>query len=376
MVEKKRPQVQFNKAPQEVLRDRRQRDAQEHMNRLKQPRQPYGGAPPVSVPPLNAEPLQTGGTMADQAAILRDPMSPLSPAYSPELSMMSKNEPPGAPRMSPGGGVEEGGPFSLVGEDAMQQPGFRPGIGSMYRGNQPGLKPGPPPGSQPGGQDGYKPQLSEETRESMRTLAEFHAAAERQQVMDQDGVAAPQKETKEKQAAKLESQMDSDSDILKSLQDSLDDPAQWNLLNNPKRRKDIEARISAMDITDVILHGEVRQVVPIVPDKLEVTYRSVSADEDLAVKQMMFGESGGDRYLMDKYTIMQIALAIVSINGEELPTHLNDKKKFDETKFMAKLDKITRFPVQFMADLGIQYLWFDERVRQLFLGGTDELKNS
>lgn len=372
MKEKKKPQVQFNKAPQEILRDRRQRSAQEHMNRLKQPRQPLGGAPPVKVPPLNAEPLEMGGTMADQAEILRDPKSPLSPAYSPELAMMSRNEPPGAPRMSPGGGVDDGGPFSLVGEDAQQQPGFRPGIGSMYRGNQPGLKANAPAGTQ----DGYKPQISEDTRESIRTLAEFHAAAEKQQAVDMDSVADPQKETREKQAAQLESQIDGDSDILKDLQEALDDPTQWNLLNNPKRRKEIEARTPKMDITDVILYGEVRQTVPVVPDQLNVTYRSVSADEDLAVKQLMFGESGGDRYLMDKYTIMQINLALVAINGEELPPHLNDNKKFDETLFLAKLDKVTRFPVQFIADLGIQYLWFDERVRRLFLGGTDELKNS
>lgn len=371
MTEKKRSQVQFNKAPQEILRDRRQRGAQEHMNRLKQPRQVHGGAPPVRVPPLNADPLEMGGTMADQAEILRDPKSPLSPAYSPELAMMSKKEPPGAPRMAPGGGVDDGGPFSLVGEDAPQQPGFRPGIGSMYRGNQPGLQSGAP-----SAQDGYKPQLSEETRESMRTLADFHAAAEKQQAMGASSAADPQKETREKQAAQLEKQIDGDADILQDLQEALDDPAQWNLLNNPKRRKEIEARTPKMEITDVILYGEVRQTVPVVPEQLEVTYRSVSADEDLAVKQLMFGESGGDRYLMDKYTIMQINLALVAINGEELPTHLNENKKFDEALFLAKLEKVTRFPVQFIADLGIQYLWFDERVRRLFLGGTDELKNS
>ena len=37
MVDKKKLQVQFNKVPQEVLRDRRQREAQERMDRLKQP---------------------------------------------------------------------------------------------------------------------------------------------------------------------------------------------------------------------------------------------------------------------------------------------------------------------------------------------------
>lgn len=360
--------VQFNKSTDEVLRDRRQREAQEQMNRMKQQRQPLGGAPPVKVPPLNAEPLKSGGSMAEQAEILRDPTSPLSPTYNPELALMAQQGgPPGAPRMAPGGKVQQvRGPFAPVEEDAPQQPGFRPGIGSMYQANQPALKAG----------DGFKPRISEETRQTMQTLAEFHAAAERQQHMAQEKAADPQRDEREKAAESLEKQIDKDADLFKELQDVLDDPAQWNLLNNPKRRKEIEGRLRAMDITDVILHGEVRQTVPIVPDKLEITYRSVSAEEDLAVKQMMFGESGGDRYLMDKYTIMQLTLAIVSINGEELPTHLNDKKKFDEKRFLDKLGKVTRFPVQLIADLGIQYLWFDERVRRLFLGGTDELKNS
>lgn len=367
---KKRTQVQFNKPPREVLHDRRQQDNKQQMDRLKQPRQPHGGAPPVKVPPLGAEPLKSGGSMADQAEVLRDPTSPLSPTYNPELAMMTKNgPPPGAPRMSPGGGVKEkGGPFSLVDEEATQQPGFRPGIGSMYQANQPGLQAEVP--------DGYKPKLSENTQESMRTLAEFHAAAERQQTMAKEGSSDPDKEVREKQAKQLENPLDGDSELFKEMQEMLDDPAQWNILNNPRRRKDIEGRLEPMDITDVILHGEVRQTVDIVPDKLSVVYRAVAAGEDLAVKQMMFGESGGDRYLMDKYTIMQLTLALVSINGDDLPTHLNDKKKFDESRFLTKFDKVTRFPVQLLADLGIQYLWFDERVRKLFLGGTDELKNS
>jgi hypothetical protein len=361
MADKTKNPVQFNKPPVEVLRDRRQKESQEQMDRLKRPRQPHGGAPPVKVPPLNAEPIARGGPMAAQADLLRDPTSPLSPAYSPELAMMSKQNPDGYP--------VAGGPFAMVDKDATEQPGFRPGIGSMYQGNQPSLKP-----NKTVSQDGYKPRLSEETQETMRALAEFHAAAERQQRMAQDKTDPNSK--MEETPTEVEKQIDDESDLFKELQEVLDDPAQWNILNNPKRRKEIEGRLSKMDITDVIMHGEIRQVVPILPDKLEVTYRSVSGDEDLSVKQMMFGESGGDRYLMDKYTIMQLTLALVSINGEELPTHLNDKKKFDETKYLAKFDKVSRFPVQLIADLGIQYLWFDERVRRLFIGGTDELKNS
>ena len=51
--------IHFNKTPEEVLRDRKQRQS----DKLKLPRVPLGGAPPVRIPPLNSEPIEKGGTM-------------------------------------------------------------------------------------------------------------------------------------------------------------------------------------------------------------------------------------------------------------------------------------------------------------------------
>jgi len=358
-------QIQFNKAPEEILRDRRQREldgrqqaAQEQMSRLKAPSQPLGGIPPVHIPPLDAEPIEGGGPMARQASTLRDPTNPISPFYSPELAMMASKQ------------KEEGaGPFSILPPDAQKQPGFVPGIGSMYTANQPKL--------QKREEAPYKPVLSEKTRESMEALAAFQSQVQQQQ---KTPVKEPVMEVDEKQqaTANLGKAVEQEgSKFQEELQDLLrDDPAQWNILNNPNRRKKIEERLGPMNITDIIIYGEIRQDVPIVPDKLIVTYRSVAGEEDLAIKQMMFGESGGDRYLMDKYTIMQLTLALVSINGDELPAHLDNKKKFEEEKFLKKFDAVVKFPIQLIADLGLQYLWFDERVRKLFLGSTEELKNT
>lgn len=366
----KKPSVQFNKTPQDVVRERQQKlqaekdaqqqEAQARMTEMKRQRQPHGGAPEVEIPPLNAQPIDGGGTMQEQAQILRDPTSPLSPAYNPQMAQMmsTPQSPPIVPRMAPGGQVHSapvGGPFAPLAPEVARQPGFRKGVGSMVQGNQPDIDP-----------SGYKPVISPETQHSMQALAVFQAEA--QKIQGQP----PATEASEK----LKEALDKDEDLYKELRDVLDDPAQWNLLNNPKRKKEIEARLEPLDITDVILHGEIRQTVPVVPGKLEPEFRSVSADEDLHVKQMMFGETGSDRYLMDKYTIMQLTLGLASLNGEELPTHLDEKKKFSEDKFLKKFEKIVRFPIQLIADLGVQYLWFDERVRALFLGGTEELKNT
>jgi len=223
----------------------------------------------------------------------------------------------------------------------------------MISGNQPAL-------------DGYKPNISDKTKESMQSLAAFQQQAQQQQ---------------ETGAARADvAAGTTDAEEMPSLQDELREIGitdyQWNALNNPERRKIIEDRLDPLDITDIILHGEVRQDVPIHLEKLTVQYRSVTGEEDLAVKRMMYTEEGGDRYMMDKYTLMQLALALVSINGQPLPAHLDNEQRFDEKMFVIKFEKVLRFPVQFLADLGIQYLWFDERVRHLFVGATEALKNT
>lgn len=364
--------VHFNKTPEEIIRDRRQKEldqnqseAQAQMARMKGVRQPLGGAPPVRIPPLNAEPIEGGGPMAQQAEILTDPTSPLSPAYDPNLAMMMHKAHAQSPKTD--------GPFSVLPPEAQHQPGFVKGIGSMYAANQPALKK-----QQHEAVDGYKPVLSEKTRASMEALAAFQTQAQHmQEEKADDALTTPEDKKRQDDVANLGKQVEkTNEDLYKDLQEMLDDPRQWNLLNNPQRRKEIEGRLVKMDITDIIVYGEIRQDVTIVPDKLTVTYRSVSGEEDLAVKQLMFGEHGGDKYLLDKYTIMQLSMALVAINGDELPTHLDEKKKWKEELFLRKYEKVIKFPIQFIADLGVQYLWFDERVRRLFLGSTEELKNT
>jgi len=359
MDKKDKTNIQFGKTPEEILRDRKKSPA----DNLKAPRQPLGGAPPVRIPPLDADPIAHGGTMDQQASVLQDPTSPLSPVYNPQLAMMKKAQQEEDPD----------GPFSVLSPDAPRQPGFTPGVGSMYTANQPRLKKqSPPPGGEP-----YRPVLSEASRASMEALAAFQQQAQRVQEKSIDD-PTPEEKKREDDAANMGKVLaKTETDMYDDLKDILGDSDQFNILNNPQRRKEIEGRLGALDITDVIVYGEIRQDVSVRPDnKLVVTYRSVSAEEDLAVKQMMFGESGGDRYLMDKYTIMQLTLALVSLNGEELPTHLDDRKKFNEEKFLKKFEKVIKFPIQFIADLGVQYLWFDERIRRLFVGSSDELKNT
>ena len=347
--------VQFNPPLTEVRRTMQkpvspeQQAAQDRMASIKAGARPVGGVPRVRIPPLDADPLPGGGSMSAQADALRDPTNPLSPAYSPELAAMASKE-----------RAIGQGPFDLLPDSATEDPGFIPGVGSRVSANQPNVRqPQPRPKDQ---------VLRPETVQDLEKLSALQKTAEQMQQSE------TQKE--EAQAAEVEKQLIEDAAKQAAELGSLMSEGDWNILNNPARRKEIESRLKPLKIEDILVYGEVRQEVPVIPDKCVFFFRSSSGAEDLAVKRMMFGEQGGDRYMLDKFSLMNLALGVVSINGMQLPSHLDDKKKFDEKLFLKKFDMLMRFPIQLLADMGVQYMWFDHRVRQLFTKSTEVLKNS
>lgn len=142
-------------------------------------------------------------------------------------------------------------------------------------------------------------------------------------------------------------------------------------LNNERRKKTIEGRCKPMNIVDLITQNEVIQVVPIVPGKFEPAYRSVSAAEDLEVKRMLYSiRRELPKYQMDAYSVMSLTLAIHAINGHPLPSHLDSNGDFDETLFRKKFTLVKKYPLQMIADLGVNYIWFDLRVKKLFTEDT------
>ncbi|CAB4131305.1 hypothetical protein UFOVP276_171 [uncultured Caudovirales phage] len=341
----------FSKPPVEVVKNMANRNLsseqqaqRDMMDQIKSGGRPVGGVPPVKIPPLDAEPLKGGGTMTSQAAPLSDPRNPLSPAYSPELAAMA---------------AKQGGPFSTLPEEAKQDPRFRAGVGSMIAENQPHLASPPAPSGE------RKPILREETQRDLEKLASFQQTAEniQQKALDE-------------QDKQVEEEIAKDSATYSAEINAILNDDDINLLNNPTRRKDVESRLSPLNIEDILVYGELRQEVPVVPGKTKYEFRSTTGEEDLAVKRMMFGETGGDRYMIDKFGLMNLALGLVAINGMALPSHLNDKKRFDETLFIRKYETLMKFPVQLLADMSVQYMWFDQRVRRLFVKSAEALKNS
>lgn len=150
-----------------------------------------------------------------------------------------------------------------------------------------------------------------------------------------------------------------------------------DLLNNDEQRKIIEERVQPLDLSDLIVNGRLKQVLPIIPDKYEPELQSVSAEEDLALKRLLMKESqqldAPDRYMLDKYSLMVIALGLVSINKKPLPLHLDKDGNWNDELFWAKFNRVMKFPFHLIASVGVHYYWFDIRVRKLFV--VERLKN-
>lgn len=139
------------------------------------------------------------------------------------------------------------------------------------------------------------------------------------------------------------------------------------VLNNKERRAAIEARCEPMKLQDLIMKDEVRQLVPIVPGEFEVWFRSMTPDENFFIKRYLARNEQGqnDQYLLEKFGILQLVCTVVSINGREFASHLNRDGDVDEKTFGEKLKLLLKKSGYIVADLGLNYMWFDIRVRKL-----------
>jgi hypothetical protein len=150
------------------------------------------------------------------------------------------------------------------------------------------------------------------------------------------------------------------------------------ILDNKKRRELIESRCQPMDFEDLLMKDEVQQRVPIIADKFEPTFRSITPIESLYIKQRMSKETvNTDQYMGEKYNLLLLTCSLVEINGLPLPDHrrIQSDGNFvvDDKLFEEKFAVVMRKSGYIVADLSVNYLWFDIRVRKLL--NPDDLKN-
>lgn len=138
------------------------------------------------------------------------------------------------------------------------------------------------------------------------------------------------------------------------------------VLNNKKRRKEIEDRCAPMNLEDLILKDEVQQTVPVLPGKFEPRFRTLNPEESLFLKQFLAKEaSPNESYAAEKFGLCQLACSLVSLNGADFPDHRKPDGTPDEELFKVKLKRLMKKSGYIIADMSINYYWFDIRVRRL-----------
>lgn len=182
--------------------------------------------------------------------------------------------------------------------------------------------------------------------------------------------AEPEESEREQVQRALERMDDYDLDALR-------EALVKDLLNNEEQRTIIEARLEPLDLSELVVDGRISQLVPVVPGKFEPEFQSMTGEEELALKRLLFQErrslDAPDRYLLDKYRLMCIACGLRAVNRSVFPTHLDTSNRFSDELFSQKFDRVLRLPFHMLASLAANYYWFDIRVRKLFT--AENLKN-
>lgn len=367
-----------------------QKQAQKGPAPIPRYQQPVAGGVGLPIPHLDSE-HQDGMTMQEQAVMQ---------ATQAAVGGQMFGQP--SPQTSPGGIIQGGLPtpaalgssasLGIVPSDtlppaAQQDPEFQHGMGGMVAAAQPKLaqKYGVvrngefiPPQKLGNGQR----KLSDHTAEGLKAIADFNSQRKDAEEggVDQK-IAAEAQQGPAGQAADVKGKAPRKGMTDQDRKDLLDDMDEFDLtrfrdsvmrdmLNNDEQRDIIEARLKPLDLTDLIVRGRVSQLIPIKEGMFEPELQSYSGEEDLAIKRLITEESKSlepsDRYLLDKYSIMGLTIALSAVNKKQLPSYQDASGNFDDKKFWVKFNIVQKFPYHMLASLAVNWFWFDMRVRQLF----------
>jgi hypothetical protein len=148
-------------------------------------------------------------------------------------------------------------------------------------------------------------------------------------------------------------------------------------LTSKARRKKIEDGLESMDIADMIVRREIQQTVPIVAAKLNYTFRTFNQHENLFSLRYVYDFPGSVGYVEELLNTCKLVCSLVAINGALLPDHRKgvgtDKEEVDKELFAKKMFHVANLPVQLIADVSVNAIWFNERVTKLF--SLENLKN-
>lgn len=278
----------------------------------------------------------------------------------------------GAPPIPPGRMIELTRPVPDLGEVEPQEapkPIDRPppvgGVGSGYRVNQDmaaGKYDGPV--SLADAKKAPKTKLSPQTQEALKQMNE----SVKSQVPMEDQAPTPKLELPEREEETRKDLDQADEDLERRPELDFEGLIRArNDLLSEERRKAIESRLEKLDIADLVTKREIKQTVPVVPGRLDFTFRTMNQAENLFCMQYVYEFPGSALYAREVLNTAKLVCSLVSINDAVLHAHLAENgKDVDRDAFEKKWDQLISFPVQLIGDMSVQLIWFDSRVQKLF----------
>jgi hypothetical protein len=135
------------------------------------------------------------------------------------------------------------------------------------------------------------------------------------------------------------------------------------------KRKEIESRCGEVKIDELFVSGELRQLVKIRPNRLEVTYRTLKGKEDLYIKRRLNEVRDENiRYAEDRFLYMLLCAHVHAYNGKKLPSVFDEKGTISDDAFNQRFDAICEIPQVLIEEVWVNYVWFEQRVRRALEG--------
>lgn len=342
---------------------------------------------PLMPPTPGAQRPQAPAQPAPAASGLPVPggIAPAAATAKPAGSIIA---PSGMPQNRPDFGAQGLMNDDMLPPEAAKDPNYMQGYGSNFAVNQPALAykygvirrgtfmpaqqlRGPTP---PAAQQGMAAQFQDLLNAQAR-MAQDKVDQERRERENKD------EESARAGAAQLDRSLNSpkalpmldnfDVDTMRQILNKSD------VINNDEQRARIEARLTPMNLTDLIVRGTVRQVVPVQPGVLEFEFQSLPADLRIDLKRMITTEAKKldvtEDYLLDKHSLMEVTCGIYAINGQVLPDYRDPHGVFSMEAFMRKYEIVARMNTHMISSMAINHMWFEARVRKLFV--AEEVKN-
>lgn len=138
------------------------------------------------------------------------------------------------------------------------------------------------------------------------------------------------------------------------------------LTADEKLKKAIESRLEPIDIGEYLMSGEVRQTVPIIPNKLVITYKTVSDLEESFVDNTISAETAklSNRQFLRKMNELALVIHIHSVNGNKWPSLVNGDGTINEASVESRLKHIQKLSSPIFNMMTQNLAWFTDRVSE------------